>query len=80
MTPARTSVGLHGLRRTFASLRCAAGDDVAYTSSQIGHEDALFTLRTYTLAVKRRDRLTGSERAAFDRAVDGHEWARTAKE
>ncbi|HXH87316.1 MAG TPA: site-specific integrase [Gaiellaceae bacterium] len=67
------SVGLHGLRRTFASLRCAAGDDVAYTSAQIGHEDALFTLRTYTAAVKRRDRLTAGERAAFDRAV---EWAR----
>ena len=38
-------VGLHGLRRTFASLRCAVGDDPAYTASQLGHEDALFTLR-----------------------------------
>ncbi len=66
------TVGLHGLRRTFASLRCAAGDDVAYTAAQIGHEDPLFTLKTYTLAVKRRERLTAAERAAFDRAAD---WA-----
>lgn len=66
-------VGLHGLRRTFASLRCAVGDDPAYTAAQIGHEDALFTLRTYTAAVKRRERLTPAERKAFDRAVD---WAR----
>jgi len=66
------SVGLHGLRRTFASLRCAVGDDPAYTSSQLGHEDPTFTLKTYTMAVKRREKLTKSERKAFDRAV---EWA-----
>lgn len=66
-------VGLHGLRRTFASLRCAVGDDPAYTAAQLGHEDALFTLRTYTAAVKRRERLTPAERQAFDLAVD---WAR----
>lgn len=65
-------VGLHGLRRTYASLRCAVGDDPAYTAAQLGHEDALFTLRTYTAAVKRRERLTPAERRAFDRAV---EWA-----
>ena len=66
-------VGLHGLRRTFASLRCVAGDDPAYTAAQLGHEDARFTLRTYTAAVKRRERLTLAERQAFDRALD---WAR----
>jgi integrase len=63
----------HGLRRTFASLRCAAGDDPAYTASQLGHTDAMFTLRVYTHAVKRRERLSGAERKAFDRAI---EWAR----
>jgi integrase len=35
-------LGFHGLRRTYASLRCACGDDIAYTSSQIGHEDPRF--------------------------------------
>jgi integrase len=62
----------HGLRRTYASLRSAVGDDPAYTASQLGHEDPAFTLRVYTQAVKRRDRLTGAELEAFDRAV---QWA-----
>ena len=66
------NVTLHGLRRTYASLRCAAGDDVAYTSSQIGHEDAGFTLKVYTYAVKRRQRLSGAELEQFERAL---EWA-----
>ena len=67
------SMGLHGLRRTFASLGCLAGDDPAYTASQLGHTDALFTLKTYTAALKRREKLTPAERKAFDTAV---EWAR----
>jgi integrase len=67
------SVGPHGLRRTFASLRVAAGDDPVYVSSQIGHEDPTFTLRVYAQVVKHRERLTAKEREAFDRAV---EWAR----
>jgi hypothetical protein len=59
--------------RTFAALRCVAGDDPAYTAEQIGHEDAAFTLRVYTSAVKRRQRLQGAELEQFDRAL---EWAR----
>jgi len=30
-------VDVHGLRRTFASHRCAVGDDPAYTRRRIGH-------------------------------------------
>jgi integrase len=63
----------HGLRRTFASLRCAVGDDVAQTAAQLGHEDPTFTLRVYTHATKRRERLAGAERAEYERALD---WAR----
>ena len=33
------SVPLHGFRRTYATLRVLAGDDVVYVSSQIGHEN-----------------------------------------
>ncbi len=40
-------VGLHGLRRTFASLRTAAGDDPVYVAGQLGHEDPTFTLKVY---------------------------------
>ena len=62
----------HGLRRTFASLRCACGDDMRYTADQLGHEDARFTMSVYALAVTRRDRMGRAQREAFDRAV---EWA-----
>jgi integrase len=65
-------VTFHSLRRTFASLRCACGDDVAYTSSQIGHTDPRFTLRVYAQATKRRERLSGAHLRAYDRAI---QWA-----
>jgi integrase len=66
-------VTFHSLRRTYASLRCAAGDDVRYTAAQIGHEDPRFTLRAYAQATKRRERLSGPHLRANDRAL---EWAR----
>ena len=66
-------ITFHSLRRTYASLRCACGDDVAYTSAQIGHEDARFTLRVYTGATRRRARPSGPHLRAYDRAI---EWAR----
>jgi integrase len=70
------NVSPHGLRRTYAALRCAAGDDVAYTAAQIGHEDPAFTLRVYTQAVKRRQRLSENELAEFNRALEWAQWAR----
>jgi integrase len=63
----------HSLRRTYASLRCACGDDIRYTADQIGHEDPRFTLKVYARATKRRDRLAKPQRKAYDRAI---EWAR----
>jgi integrase len=65
-------VGPHGLRRTYASLRAAAGDDVAYITEQIGHVDSRFTLRVYTTAVKRKQRLSDPELEQFNLAL---EWA-----
>jgi integrase len=59
----------HSLRRSYASLRCACGDDVRYTADQLGHEDPRFTLRVYAQATKRRDRLTGPHLKAYDRAI-----------
>ena len=46
------AITFHSLRRTYASLRCACCDDVAYTSAQIGHTDPRFTLRCYTQATQ----------------------------
>jgi len=66
-------VPLHGLRRTYATLRVLAGDDVVYVSSQIGHENPTFTLSVYAQAVKHREKLTAAERTAFNEAL---EWAR----
>ena len=66
-------ITFHSLRRTAASLRCACGDDVAYAASQLGHEDACFTLRVYAQATKRRERLSGAHLRAYDRAIH---WAR----
>jgi integrase len=63
----------HSLRRTYASLRCACGDDVRYTADQLGHEDPRFTLKVYAQATKRRDRLSGAHLKAYDQAL---EWAR----
>jgi integrase len=65
-------VTFHSLRRTYASLRCACGDDVRYTADQLGHEDPRFTLRVYAQATKRRDRLSGDHLKAYDRAL---QWA-----
>jgi len=65
-------VTFHSLRRSYASLRCACGDEVRYTADQLGHEDPRFTLRVYAQATKRRDRLTGPHLRAYDAAI---EWA-----
>ena len=78
--PIGESIGLHGLRRTFASLRAAAGDDVAYTAEMLGHTDPAFSLRVYTHAVKRRQRLQGAELAEFSRAIEWAQWAQMAPE
>jgi integrase len=61
-------VTFHSFRRTYAPLRCAVGDDVVYTSNQIGHTDARFTLRVYAQAVSRRERMARPQREAFDAA------------
>jgi integrase len=66
------SLTFHGLRRTYASLRCVCGDDQRYTADQLGHEDPRFTLRCYAQASKRRDRMARPQREAFDAAI---EWA-----
>jgi integrase len=65
-------VSPHSLRRTYASIRAAAGDHPVYIAEQLGHEDPGFTFRVYQRAVKRRERLSAAYRKAFDAALD---WA-----
>jgi integrase len=77
--PISERVTPHSLRRTYASLRAACGDDPVYIAEQLGHEDPTFTIRVYAKAAKRRERLSGEYLAAFSRAVqwaaNGQQWA-----
>ena len=66
------SLTFHSLRRTFASLRLASGDDPRYVSSQLGHTDVRFSLAVYAQATGRRERMAKPQRDAYDRALD---WA-----
>jgi integrase len=67
--PISERVTPHSLRRTFASLRAAAGDDPVYIAEQLGHTDPRFTLSVYTKAVKRRVKLSDSYLAEYERAL-----------
>jgi integrase len=62
----------HSLRRTYASVRAACGDDPVYIAEQLGHEDPTFTIRVYARAAKRRERLADEYRTHFDQTL---EWA-----
>jgi hypothetical protein len=50
----------NSLRRTYASLRFAGGDDPVYVAEQGGWKDPSFPIRVYARAVRRRDRLSGA--------------------
>jgi integrase len=71
--PISERVTPHSLRRTYASLRFALGDDPVYVASQLGHTEATFSMEVYAKAVKRRERLSGTYLPEFDSAL---EWAR----
>jgi len=74
--PISERVSPHSLRRTYASVRAACGDDPVYIAEQLGHEDPTFTIRVYAKAAKRRARLSGEYLAAFTRALDWAEMGR----
>lgn len=71
--PIGERVSLHSLRRIFASLRYACGDDPVYVAEQGGWKDPTFPIKVYARAVKRREKLSGEYRDAFDAAID---WGR----
>lgn len=70
--PISERVTPHSLRRTYASLRAACGDDPVYIAEQLGHTDMNLTFRIYQRAVKRRAKLSLHHLREFDRAL---EWA-----
>jgi integrase len=71
--PISARVTPHSLRRTYTSLRAALGDDLVYIAQQAGHAKIEVTYGIYQKAVRRRERLSGEYRGAFDGAL---EWAR----
>lgn len=65
-------VSPHSLRRTYASMRFACGDDPVYVAEQGGWADPIFPMKVYAKAVRRRERLSGTHLQAFNAALD---WA-----
>jgi integrase len=70
--PIDEAVTPHSLRRLYASLRFALGDDPVYVAAQLGHTEPGFSMRVYASAVRRRERLIGAALREFDVALD---WA-----
>lgn len=63
----------YSLRRAYASVRYALGDDPPYVAEQMGHRDGgALSMRVYASAVCRRARLEGAALEEFDRALS---WA-----
>jgi len=65
------------LRRTYASLRHAVGDDPITVAEQGGWADPSVPMKVYAKAVRRRNRLSGAYLDAFDKALD---WAAMGSE
>ena len=72
IAPLSERVSPHSLRRTYASLRYACGDDPIYVAEQGGWSDPSFPMKVYAKAVRRRDELSGVHLEQFDAAL---EWA-----
>lgn len=77
IAPISDRVSPHSLRRTYASLRYACGDDPIYVAEQGGWSDPAFPMRVYAKALRRRDKLSGVHREQFDAAL---EWAGSGRE
>jgi integrase len=72
LRPIDEAVTPHSLRRLYASLRFALGDDPVYVANQLGHTEPGFSMKVYASAVRRRERLIGVALREFDAAL---EWA-----
>ena len=61
----------HSLRRTFASLLVANGEDTAYVMEQLGHTHPAMTLGVYAKVMRRKH----GERERLRALVDAADWA-----
>jgi integrase len=69
--PITVALTPHSLRRTFASLLFAIGEDAPYVMNQMGHTTPQLTLEVYARAMHRRD----GEKGRLAALVRGEEWA-----
>jgi integrase len=53
LQPLRLGITPHKLRRTFASILVAIGEDATYVMQQLGHTNPAFTLRVYSHMMRR---------------------------
>lgn len=61
----------HSLRRTFASILIAIGEDPVYVMNQLGHTEPAFTLKVYAQMMNTRS----GERERIKALVNGEVWA-----
>jgi hypothetical protein len=67
----------HGLRRTFASHRCAVGDDPAYTRRRSATRRAVH-LEDVHSGGEAAERPKPAEQRPSTGPLNGHEWAQTS--
>jgi integrase len=53
LQPLAPAITPHKLRRTFASILVAIGEDATYVMQQLGHTNPAFTLRVYSHMMRR---------------------------
>jgi len=75
IAPISERVSAHSLRRTYASLRFACGDDPVYVAEQGGWADPSFPIKVYAKAVRRRERLAGAHRKPATPPFNGQQSA-----
>jgi integrase len=62
-TPLPDGLTPHSLRRTFASILVATGNDPVYVMGQMGHTDPKFTVKVYARAATARRRTRTATRS-----------------
>jgi integrase len=69
--PPLTRLTPHSLRRTFASVLYAVGEDPGIAADELGHTDPTFTFRVYRQAMRRDQH----QKAQLRALVEGVDWA-----
>lgn len=66
----------HSLRRTFASVLYAVGEDPGVIMDEMGHTDPALALRIYRQSMRRDE----DEKAKLKALIEGRKWQKLADE